>query len=125
MIGMFSVDKYLGLGEMFFDDAQAQQRRLYRKMLKDHYDNDVAPVITSLASKPTTEETKTGILNFFKLGKNKTVEFLKDYHSDIKDRALGIVGKSIGEGLEEVSEEAVTDLVKSLYQLAGDFGWVS
>ena len=125
MIGMFSVDKYLGLGEMFFDDAKAQQRRLYRKLLKDHYDNDVAPVITSLASKPTTEETKTGILNFFKLGKNKTVEFLKDYHSDIKDRALGIVGKSIGEGLEEVSEEAVTDLVKSLYQLAGDFGWVS
>jgi len=38
MLGMFAVDKYLGLGEMFFDDAQAQQRRLYRKILKDHYD---------------------------------------------------------------------------------------
>ena len=122
--GMFGVDKYFGLGEMFFDDAKAQQRRLYRKILKDHYDQDVAPVISSLAQSPQAE-TKKGLMNFFKLGKEKTIEFLKNYHSDIKDRALGIVGKSIGEGLEETAEELNTDLWKSLYQLAGEFGWVS
>jgi hypothetical protein len=38
---------------------------------------------------------------------------------------LGIVGKSVGEGLEEVSEELVTDVMKSLYQLGGNFGWFS
>ena len=124
IVGMFGVDKYLGLGEMFFDDENAIQRRLYRKLLKDHYDQDVAPVISSLATKPEAETTK-GILNFFKTGKEKTIDFLKNYHSDIKDRALGIVGKSIGEGLEEVSEELVTDLNKSLYELAGKFGYVS
>jgi hypothetical protein len=122
--GMFGVDKYLGLGEMFFDDENAIQRRLYRKLLKDHYDQDVAPVISSMATKPGAETTK-GILNFFKTGKEKTIDFLKNYHSDIKDRALGIVGKSIGEGLEEVSEELNTDLWKSLYELAGKFGYAS
>ncbi len=124
IIGMFGVDKYLGLGEMFFDDAQAAQRRLYRKILKDHYDQDVAPVISSLAQSQQAE-TKEGLMNFIKLGKDKITSFLKDYHSDIKDRTLGLVGKSIGEGLEEVSEELVTDLSKSLYQLAGKFGYVS
>lgn len=124
IIGMFGVDKYLGLGEMFFDDAKAQQRRLYRKVLKDHYDNDVAPVIQSLA-KSSQAEDKKGLMNFFKLGKEKTIDFLKNYHSDVKDRALGIVGKSIGEGLEETAEELNTDLWKSLYELAGQFGYVS
>ena len=38
---------------------------------------------------------------------------------------LGFFGKAFGEGLEEMSEEAVTDLTKSLYQLAGQFGYVS
>jgi hypothetical protein len=38
---------------------------------------------------------------------------------------LGFVGKSIGEGLEEVSEELVADLSKSLGELAGEFGIAS
>ena len=124
MAGMFAVDKYLGLGEMFFDDAAAQQRRLYRQVLKEHYDNDVAPIVSSMATS-TQAETKKGILNFFKLGKEKTINFLKDYHTDIKDRTLGIVGKSIGEGLEETAEELNTDLWKSLYELAGQFGYAT
>lgn len=123
MIGMFGVDKYLGLGEMFFDDAKAQQRRLYRQLLKDHYNNDVAPVVNSLVTSSQKTEEKKGLINFFKLGKEKTIEFLKDYHSDIKDRSLGILGKSVGEGLEEVSEELVTDLNKALYEIGGQFGY--
>lgn len=126
MIGMFSVDKYLGLGEMFFDDELAAQRRQYRKLLKDHYDNDVAPIIESLGTKPTIEtNVKKGLLDYFKLGKEKTSDFLKNYHSDIKDRSLGLIAKSVGEGLEEVSEEFVTDISKKLYEVAGQFGFVS
>ena len=55
----------------------------------------------------------------------KTIDFIKNYHSDIKDRSLGLIGKSIGEGLEETAEELNTDLWKSLYELAGQFGYVS
>lgn len=124
MLGMFGVDKYLGLGEMFFDDVKSQQRRVYRKLLKDHYDQDVAPIISSLAQSPQAE-TKKGLLNFLKTGKEKTIDFIKNYHSDIKDRSLGLIGKSIGEGLEETAEELNTDLWKSLYELAGQFGYVS
>lgn len=123
-VGMFLVDKYLGLGEMFFDDELAKQKRLYRKLLKEHYDKDVAPVINNLAQSPKAE-TKEGLLNFFKVGKQKTMEFLKDYHSDIKDRSLSILGKSIGEGLEEATEELITDISKTLYEVAGKYGYVS
>jgi hypothetical protein len=35
---------------------------------------------------------------------------------------LGGVGKALGEGLEEVSEELVTDLTKATYSLLGDLG---
>jgi hypothetical protein len=36
-----------------------------------------------------------------------------------------MTGKALGEGLEEVSEELVTDMTKSLYELAGTFGYTS
>lgn len=124
MIGMFSVDKYAHLGEMFFDDEKMAQRRLYRQLLKNHYDKDVAPVISSLASK-TESETPKGLMQFFKTGKEKTIQFLKDYENDAKYHSLGILGKSIGEGIEEVAEEFVTDISKSLYELAGKFGYAS
>jgi hypothetical protein len=55
------------------------------------------------------------LLNLFNKGKQSASKFIKDYHYEIKDRSLGIFGKSIGEGLEEMSEEAVTDMMKSLY----------
>ena len=126
MAGMFTVDKYLGLGEMFFDDEEAAARRLYRQSLKESIQKDVNPVIQRLGGVPTIErESKNSLLNLFNKGKESTIKFLQDYKYDIKDRSLSILGKSVGEGLEEVSEEAVTDIMKSLYQLGYDFGITS
>ena len=60
------------------------------------------------------------IISKFSLGLmlEKTSDFLKHYHSDIKDRSLGLIAKSVGEGLVEVSEEFVTDISKKLYEKA-------
>ena len=126
MAGMFAVDKYLGLGEMFFDDEEAAARRLYRQSLRESLSNDVKPVIDRLGSVPTVErESRNTLLNLFNKGKESAAKFIKDYKYDIKDRSLSLLGKSVGEGLEEVSEELNTDLWKSLYEVAGSFGWVS
>ena len=125
-VGMFAVDKYLGLGEMFFDDEAAAARRMYRNSLRESVEKDVNPTLARLAGIRTAErESKKSLLNLFNEGKDATMKFLRDYHYDIKDRSLSIVGKSIGEGLEEMTEELVTDITKSLYQLGHDFGLTS
>ena len=119
-VGMFLVDKYLGLGEMFFNDKE--QSKIFRQAFRDFRDKEVNPIIASLAKNPESKELS---LNFFQKGIDSAKKFLKDYHTGIKEQTLGFFGKSIGEGLEEVSEELVTDLVKSGYQLAHQFGWAS
>jgi hypothetical protein len=43
------------------------------------------------------------------------------YADDLKNHTTGFFGKALGEGLEEVGEEVVTDLSKQIYQLAGEF----
>jgi hypothetical protein len=45
------------------------------------------------------------------------------FWQDVKDHSLGFVGKSIGEGIEEVSEEGVSDFFKAAYNLASDLGY--
>ena len=127
-LGMFGVDKYLGLGEMFFDDEGAAQRRLFRKTLKEVYDKDVAGTIQTIGKEVSTgtpEGTRKGLLKLMDTAKEKTKKFLEGYRIQAKDRALSLFAKSVGEGLEETSEELVTDLSKSLYELAGQFGWAS
>ena len=119
-LGMFAVDKYLGLGEMFFNDKD--QAKIFRQAFKDFKNKELNPIIQAMAKAP---ESTSKSLNFIQKGIESSKKFLKDYHTGIKEQTLGFFGKSIGEGLEEVSEELVTDLVKSLYQLGGQFGYFS
>lgn len=122
-IGMFSVDKYLHLGELFFDDATAayenQIRRTFTKEASNWYNN----VIKSRADEIPTASKTSKLRNIFKssieYGKKNTNKFLED----LKYHTTGFTGKAIGEGLEEVSEELVTDLSKQIYELAGDLGF--
>jgi hypothetical protein len=39
------------------------------------------------------------------------------YWQGIKEHSLGFFGKSLGEGIEEVSEELVTDFTKSTFNM--------
>jgi hypothetical protein len=122
MIGMYGVDKYLGLGEMFFDDISAQ--RMYRQVTKKEADD----LMTQIGGKTITEGTKEGTNHLTKLireGINLGKKTVNNYSEAIKNKSLGFVGKSIGEGLEEVSEELVADASKSIGELAGAFGIAS
>lgn len=119
-IGMFSVDKYLGLGEMFFNDEPA--RRAIREAARHN-----AELLMSQAGirQAAETETKKGIMGLIQRGIDSGKKAVADYHTAIKDRTLGFVGKSLGEGLEEVSEEIVSDVSKYMGELAGRLGYFS
>ena len=64
-VGMFSVDKYLGLGEMFFDDPDAVARREFKKVLREESE-DLVNNIKNLATTP--ENIKKSYLDIFRGG---------------------------------------------------------
>lgn len=120
-IGMFSVDRYLGLGELFFDDLTAsyenQIRRTFRKEASNWYDNVIRQNVQ--------EQKKTSLDKFrslFQSGVDFGKKHAGKFAEDLKYHTTGFVGKAIGEGLEEVSEEFVSDVSKAIYELAGVLG---
>lgn len=119
MIGMFAVDKYLGLGEMFFNDEPA------RRAIRDAAKKNAEDLMSTAGFKQAEAETKKGVIGLIQRGIDVGKRTVTDYHSAIKDRTLGFIGKSLGEGLEEVSEELVADLSKTLGELAGKLGYFS
>lgn len=119
-IGMFSVDKYLGLGEMFFNDEPS------RRAIREAARHNAELLMGSAGIREAAEtETKKGIMGLIQRGIGVGKKAVSDYHSAIKDRSLGFIGKSLGEGLEEVSEELVADASKYMGELAGKLGYFS
>lgn len=112
--GMFSVDRFLHLGEVFYDDLTAesikQGRQAVKKELRDAFDEIYK------------SGTKDSPGNWFKKGSTFGKRAAETFIENLKDHNLGGVGKALGEGLEEVSEELVTDLTKATYSLLGDLG---
>lgn len=119
MIGMFSVDKYLGLGELFFNDEPS------RKALRQAVKNSADTVLKGIKEIPTNTQTKKGIVGLIQKGIDSGKKAVQNYSDSIKNKSLGFVGKSLGEGLEEVSEEIVSDISKTLGELAGQLGYFS
>lgn len=111
---MFSVDKFAHLGEVFYDDLTAesikQERQAVKKELKEAFDE---------IYKAGTKESPG---NWFRKGATFGKRAAETFVENLKDHNLGGVGKALGEGLEEVSEELVTDLTKATYSLLGDLG---
>lgn len=117
-LGMYSVDKYLGLGEMFFEKDPA--RLALRKAAKENADLYMAG-----RREAADLSTKKGIIGVIQKGIDLGKRTVDKFGEKYKDGTIGIVGKALGEGTEEVSEELVTDLTKSLGELAGRLGYFS
>ena len=117
-LGMYSVDKYLGLGEMFFEKDPA--RLALRKAAKENAD-------LYMAGKREAADlsTKKGIIGVIQKGIDLGKRTVDKFGEKYKDGTIGIIGKALGEGTEEVSEELVTDLSKYLGELAGRLGYFS
>lgn len=112
-LGMYGVDKFLHLGEIFYDDLTDNAIKQSRKLLKDEF-NEVREKLGY-----QTVETPQ---KWFNIGINYGKKAANTFVENLKDHSLGLTGKSFGEALEEVSEEAVSDLSKGIYSLLGDIG---
>lgn len=118
-LGMFAVTK-TGLGEAFFDDATEESVKAARAAIK----KEIAE-----ASKSFSDIIKSNLpkqqkyLSLIKTAADKSKKFIADYSEDLKYHTTNLYQKMGAEGLEEVSEELVSDVAKSIYELAGDFGF--
>jgi gas vesicle protein len=115
-LGMFGLNKYTKLGEIFFDDATDDAVKLARTAIK----NEMSEAMTMFnAIKNSNISTSNKILQFIKTASDKTSNVLSKFSEDVKHHSLGFLGKAVGEGLEEVGEELISDTAKSIYELAG------
>ena len=117
-LGMYKVDRS-GIGELFFDDLTAVHTKQVRQMLKKELQS-WKDTITSQINNPITKGPNK-LLNLIKTGSQIGEKALSNYWDDIKFHSTGFLGKAVGEGLEEVSEELVSDISKQLYEIAGAF----
>ena len=121
-IGMFGVDRFLGLGELFFDDLTSAYERQMRGAFKNsisQWQQTIGKNITQDTSLSSTNKIKKLFQKGIEFGKKQTSQWIED----IKYHSTGFWGKSFGEGLEEVSEEVVTDISKGIYEVLGELGF--
>lgn len=129
-LGMYAVDKYAHLGELFFDDATEDSVKAARNAIKNELLGEVdekgarkgglKAIFDRISASNDTPANKA--VQKIHTVLNKTKSFLGNYADDLKYHTTGFFGKAAGEGLEEVGEELVTDTAKSIYQLAGFLG---
>lgn len=128
-LGMFAVDKYAHLGEIFFDDAteesvKAARRAIKKELIGDGNTKGLQEILTKdiINNPEVTQNSAKKYLTIINNSANKIKELFKGFNEDLKYHTLGFFGKAVGEGTEEVAEEFITDTAKSLYQLAGVLG---
>lgn len=129
-LGMYAVDKYAHLGELFFDDSTEDSVKAARKAIKNELlgftddkgvkHNGLKSVFEQINASNDTPANK--LVQKIHAALNTTKSFLGNYADDLKYHTTRFFGKAAGEGLEEVGEELVTDTAKSIYQLAGFLG---
>lgn len=121
-LGMFAFDRFTGLGELFFDDATGDAIKQSRIAIRNEI-NKMSATFKSIANSNKSQTDK--YLGYMKTASATTKKFLDNYSDDLRFHTTGLMGKALGEGLEEVGEELITDISKSLYELAGKFGYTS
>lgn len=117
--GMYAVDK-TGLGELFFPELKDVERQTEKKVLKNLAENGVNTAFLKDQVEKATNSPK-GLAKLFAKAGEKSAKFW----GDIRSNSTTIFEKIIAEGLEEVSEEAVTDLLKGTNNLLIDMGMFS
>lgn len=119
-LGMFGLNKYTGLGEIFFDDATDDSVKLARQAIKAEM-KSAADMFKKIKNSDLPQPNK--MLKFIQTASEKTKKVFDQFGEDLKYHTLNFAGKAAGEGLEEVSEELISDVAKEIYQLAGQFGF--
>jgi hypothetical protein len=116
---MYSFDK-MGIGELMFDDATSESVKAARYAIRKEL-KEANGQLTSIARNNTKTEANR-LMTLIHTAANKTKDIINRFGDDIKYHTTNFVEKSLGEGLEEVGEEVITDTSKWIYELAGKLG---
>ena len=119
-IGMFAVDKGANLGTVFFDDATEESVKAAHGAIKKEMIEAAESFKMSNLSDSLTPANK--MLTILNRAINKSKEWMSKYADDLTYHTTNMYEKMMTEGLEEVSEELITDTAKSIYELAGRLG---
>lgn len=119
-LGMFAFDKYSKLGELFFDDATGDATKAARQALRNEF-RQAREAFNGIRSSEAPARNK--FMQYITKGAETSKRVLSKFNEDLKYHSLGMTGKMVGEGLEEVGEEFIADVSKSMYELAGEFGF--
>lgn len=122
-LGMFGVDRKLGLDTLFYDEMTTPKIKAIRSGLKQKakdWGAEFVDLKNNLNNLNLTVPEK--IKYYIKFGREKAANVISNYADDLQYHTTNFYGKAIGEGLEEMSEEFVSDISKQLYELASVFG---
>lgn len=120
-VGMFLVDKYSGLGKIFFDEETAASRYAMRVGFKEMA-KKWQPIFANIKNDVKLTKAEK-IKRFFQEGKELGRKTTKNFIDDLQYHTLSGMGKAVAEGIEEVSEEVVADLSKQIYEFGRDLGF--
>lgn len=118
-LGMFAVDK-TGLGELMFDEATEESIKQARRALKNEFRQAQNTIFKDI--KETAKTPASGYMKYIQAASRIGKKFLEDFSEDMKYHTTNFLQKAVGEGVEEVAEELVSDTAKSIYELAGKLG---
>ncbi len=119
-LGMFAFDKYSKLGEIFFDDATGDATKAARRALRNEF-AQARGIFENIKASEAPSRSK--FLQYIKASADIGKRTVSKFDENLKYHSLGLVGKMVGEGFEEVGEEFISDVSKSMYELAGEFGF--
>ena len=103
-----------------FDEATEESIKMARHALKEEFKKAKDTIFKN--AKKEGMSPAGGYLSIINQAAKIGKRFLNEFSDDIKYHTTNLAQKMIGEGVEEVSEEVVTDTAKSIYELAGKLG---
>lgn len=118
-LGMFAFDKYTDLGKIFFDDETAESVKAARQAIKNEF-TEGEKAFKSIIQSNASQNSK--YMQLMSTASDTAKRALSKFREGLKYHTLSLTGKMLGEGLEEVGEEAIGDTFKSIYELAGALG---
>jgi hypothetical protein len=119
LLGMYTVDSKLHLGELFFDKLTSEGELAIRSTLKDRASKWIDSM-WKYAKSEAIQGNKNKLSLLFSKGKEIGSEVFNGFWEDLKYHSGGFLSKAVGEGLEEVSEELATDISKQIYEIVAD-----
>ena len=120
-VGMTYANQKLGFGEMFLDnDTKVFMNSISAAIGRES--KQIASEIARQSISNAERESAKHLMGIFNFAKTRSANAVKNLFKDIKAGTATVYQKSLGEGIEEVSEELIMDLSKATTETLTNLG---